>query len=98
MRFLVIVYNIMLLIVQVRILAVLADFLLFGFRAYLKKNVYFLKSQGSRFNLLTNMFKFRKKSIFFFCIQNFSIPLGNMDIYNGLFLFVSKSFSVLLTF
>ena len=70
----------MLLIVQVRILAVLADFLLFGFRAeFKKKKVYFVKSQGSRFNLLINMFKFRK-IYFVFCIQNLSIPLGNMDI------------------
>lgn len=49
------------------------------------------------FNLLINIFKFRKIYCVF-CIQNFSIPFGNTGIYNGLFLFVSKSISVLFTF
>lgn len=77
MRFFIIVYNIVLLIVQVRISAVWADFLLFGFRRdFKKKNVYFVKSQGSRFNLLTNMFKFRKKSIFFSVFKILAFHLG----------------------
>ena len=47
MRFLAIVYNIMLLIVQVRILAVLADFLLFGFGAEFFKKMFILsKAKG----------------------------------------------------